>query len=100
MQTAPVPDPRPVATDDVAGDDAPDDEVEDLGLKEPGMTPAEAHNYAMGGIRNAYNAGHKDLVRALSKRLGVSKFDEIPLSEGHALYKEVALLMEKVGMHL
>jgi hypothetical protein len=89
---------------DLAGDDEPQDEGGDFGLSDPGLTGQEAKELALGGIRRAYNAGAKDQVRALhgsyKTKFNITKFDELPPVEGHTLYKDVARLLEKLGMHI
>jgi len=96
---APVTEP-PLEVTDIAGDDAPEDEAGELGLNDGGQTAAEAHGYAMGGVRMLFNVGHKDDVYTLRKKYGVTKFDEIPTELGHQFANDVAVLMERHGMHL
>ena len=100
---ASAPSPSPAVPQDVHGDEATEgeSETEDLGLgSDHTLTPEEALERSLGGIRNAFNAGRKEEIYALRKKWGVTKFDEITPAQGHALYKDVAALLEKVGMHL
>jgi len=88
---------------DLSGDDTSQDEGEDeLGLgSSPTKTSEEAYEAARGGLINLYNAGHKPQVKTLMKGWGVAKFDELDAAkDGHKCYKDVAQMLETVGMHI
>jgi len=72
-------------------DDA-DDSDDALGLNSPSMSPGEAKDQALALVREAYSAGHVAQVKALQKELGVAKFYDVDVTNGHAFYQRVMKL--------
>jgi hypothetical protein len=99
---ASAPDNDPVPDDlngssDPADADAADD---DLGLTDPGKTPAELREDALRIVRSVFNAGHRKEVKALQAELKVAKFYDVPERDGEAFYRRVVQLAEQVGMRV
>ena len=82
---------------DASGDD-PDDTDDALGLNSPSMSPGEAKDAALALVREAYSAGHVAQVKALQKELGVAKFYDVDVTNGHAFYQRVMKLAHEVGI--
>ena len=91
--------------DDLAGglDDPGTAGAEDddpLGLAPAGHTPAEAKESAMTTLRNLFNAGHRDLVKAIQSEFGVAKFNDIDPKDGYRLLQMVEKAANKAGMRI
>jgi len=82
---------------DAADDDA-DDTDDALGLNSPSMSPGEAKDAGLALVREAYSAGHVAQVKALQKELGVAKFYDVDVTNGHAFYQRVMKLAHEVGI--
>jgi hypothetical protein len=82
------------ATSDLDTDDSDDA----LGLNSPSMSPGEAKDHALALVREAYSAGHVAQVKALQKELGVAKFYDVDVTNGHAFYQRVMKLAHEVGI--
>lgn len=82
---------------DVADDDT-DDTDDALGLNSPSMSPGEAKDAGLALVREAYSAGHVAQVKALQKELGVAKFYDVDVTNGHAFYQRVMKLAHEVGI--
>jgi len=96
-------DDRPVGVGGAAngGDQAgPDTDTDDdaLGLNSPSMSPGEAKDAGLALVREAYSAGHVAQVKALQKELGVAKFYDVDVTDGHAFYQRVMKLAHEVGI--
>lgn len=95
--------PTPAVADDVLGDPttAQDESDEDLGLPvAQGLSPEESYERAMGYMRHAHNAEHKDIVNRVRKHFGVTKFPEIPMKQGPEFLRIAETECHKVGIHL
>jgi hypothetical protein len=80
-----------------AADDT-DDTDDALGLNSPSMSPGEAKDAGLALVREAYSAGHVAQVKALQKELGVAKFYDVDVTNGHAFYQRVMKLAHEVGI--
>lgn len=75
------------------------DDADDLGLAPTTMSPAEAKEASLALLRDIY-AVHPANVKALQKDLKVAKFSDVPVSDGHAFYKQVVKIAQDVGMRV
>jgi hypothetical protein len=75
-----------------------DAEAEDIGLVDPGMSPAEAKEAALAVVREVYAAGEVGQVKALQKAWGIAKFYDIPDAKGHEFYQQVMKLAHETGL--
>jgi hypothetical protein len=87
---------------DLAGafDDTAAEDDDPLGLAPSGATAAEAKESAMTTLRNMFNAGHRDAVKAIQNEFGVAKFSDIDPKDGHRLLKMVETAAQKAGMRV
>ena len=92
----------PAGAGDLAGtfDDTAAEDDDPLGLTPSGATPAEAKESAMTTLRNMFNAGHRDAVKAIQNEFGVAKFSDIDPKDGHRLLKMVETAAQKAGMRV
>lgn len=98
-------DPLAAGDDDPLGDvagpvDPADEEGDALGLAQPTLSPAEAHEKGMNLARELYGKGHKAQVKSLQTQMGIAKFTDIPVSEGHKFYKLALDCAGQVGVAL
>lgn len=98
-------DPLAAGDDDPLGDvagpvDPADEEGDALGLAQPTLSPAEAHEKGMNLARELYGKGHKAQVKSLQTQMGIAKFTDIPVSEGHKFYKLALDCAGQVGVSL
>jgi hypothetical protein len=73
-------------------------DAEDIGLTDPGMSPAEAKDAALAIVREVYEAGKVAEVRALQKAWGGGKFYDLPDEKGHEFYRQVMKLAHETGL--
>jgi hypothetical protein len=97
-QAALVPDPVPDLTGPTNGEGTAED-ADDLGLAPTSMSPAEAKEASLALLRDIF-AVHPANVKALQKDLKVAKFSDVPVSDGHELYRKVVRIAHDVGMRV
>ena len=73
-------------------------DAEDIGLVDPGMSPAEAKEAALAIVREIYQAHHTAEVKALQKAWGIVKFYDVPDAKGHEFYQQVMKLAHETGL--
>ena len=81
-----------------ASNGGPDLDDDDMGLDDPSMSPGEARDAALAMIRQIYAQGHVAEVKALQKDFAIAKFYDVPVTEGHNLWRRVTSLAQSVGM--
>jgi hypothetical protein len=74
------------------------DDAEDIGLTDPGMSPAEAKEAALGLVREIYAAGKVAEVKALQRAWSIAKFYDVPDAKGHEFYQQVMKLAHETGL--
>jgi hypothetical protein len=84
--------------EDLSGPVNGHDEAEDIGLADPGMSPGEAKEAALGLVREIYAAGKVAEVKALQKAWAIAKFYDVPDAKGHEFYQQVMKLAHETGL--
>jgi hypothetical protein len=74
------------------------DQVEDMGLLDPSMSPAEAKEAGLTLMREIYAAGKMAGVKEVQKEFGVAKFPDIDVTRGHEFYQRVMKLAVETGL--
>lgn len=74
------------------------DQVEDLGLIDPNMSPAEAKEAGLVLVREVYAAGKVAEVKALQKEWAVAKFYDVPDVKGHEFFQRVMKMAVETGI--
>ena len=74
------------------------DLVEDLGLIDPSMSPAEAKEAGLVLVRECYAAGKVAEVKALQKEWQVAKFYDVPDVKGHEFFQRVMKMAVETGI--
>jgi hypothetical protein len=75
-----------------------DAEADDIGLVDPGMSPAEAKEAALAIVRQIYEAGHVAQIKALQATFGIVKFYDLPDEKGHDLHQQAMKLAHETGL--
>lgn len=97
VQAGPQAGPADVAGPVNGADDADDDDPLGLGVA-PGMSPAEARDEALALVRQVYYAGHTAQVKTLQQAFNVATFKDVPVSEGHNLYRQALKMAQDTGV--
>jgi hypothetical protein len=84
--------------EDLSGPVNGHDDAEDIGLTDPGMSPAEAKEAALGLVREIYAAGKVAEVKALQRAWSIAKFYDVPDAKGHEFYQQVMKLAHETGL--
>jgi hypothetical protein len=84
--------------EDLSGPANGHDEAEDIGLTDPGMSPAEAKEAALGLVREIYAAGKVAEVKALQRAWSIAKFYDVPDAKGPEFYQQVMKLAHETGL--
>lgn len=74
------------------------DQVDDLGLIDPNMSPAEAKEAGLVLVREVYAAGKVAQVKALQKEWQVAKFYDVPDVKGHEFFARVMKMATETGI--
>jgi hypothetical protein len=74
------------------------DQVEDMGLDDPNMSPAEAKEAGLVLMRELFGAGKVAEMKAIQKKWGVAKFYDIPVERAHEFYREAVQAMHETGL--
>jgi hypothetical protein len=74
------------------------DQIEDLGLIDPSMSPAEAKEAGLVLVRECYAAGKVAEVKALQKEWQVAKFYDVPDVKGHEFFQRVMKMAVETGI--
>jgi len=74
------------------------DQVDDLGLIDPSMSPAEAKEQGLVLVREVYAAGKVAEVKALQKEWQVAKFYDVPDAKGHEFFARVMKMAVETGI--
>jgi hypothetical protein len=85
-------------SEDLSGPAPNGTDAEDIGLVDPGMSPAEAKEAALAIVREIYAAGEVAQVKALQKAWGIAKFYDIPDAKGHEFHQQVMKLAHETGL--
>lgn len=75
-----------------------DQAVEDMGIDDPNMSPAEAKEAGLALMRELFGAGKVAEMKAIQKAWGVAKFYDIPNEKGHEFYRQALQTMHETGL--
>lgn len=92
---------RTPSEDDLTGPEpngADTESVEDMGLDDPNMSPAEAKEAGLALMRELFGAGKVAEMKAIQKAWGVAKFYDIPNEKGHEFYRHALQTMHETGL--